>query len=201
MQLLAGYCQSRLVFFGLLMVLLLSWSTSAPAAPASLAVETYHWPPGVFLSFGRLKQAQKDRLLAEIEAKLARLRQEGKSLLVRGELMMRMQPEVAEFNPATILDQSGMVVIVNNFPNIYYKFAAPESLLRRNTAFVLKNPQVDRAESTLRQAVVLRGEFLGFSQSYIQAMTESLEKALAPPNTPGTGTAPAGRSVSRGKNR
>lgn len=185
---------SRTVVSVLLCCLICLGSQSAPAAPSGLAVEAYHWPPGAFLFYGNMKQVQKERLLSEIETKLAGLRQGGKSLLVRGELMTKVQPEVAEFNPAMVLDQSGMVVIVNNFPNIYYKSAAPESLLRRNTAFILKNPKVDRVESTLRQAVVLRGEFVGFSQSYIQATTESWEKTLASPAP--AGPAPTGK---RGK--
>ncbi len=201
MQFLKGLPQRLLLTPMLLTFMVLSWSASLAAPPTTMAVETYHWPPGVFLSFGRLKQAQKERLLSEVETKLAGLRQGGKNLLVRGELTGNVQPDMAEFNPATILDQSGMVVIVNNFPNIYYKFEVPESLLRRNTAFVLKNPQVDRVESTLRQAVVLRGEFFGFSQAYIKATTESLQKALAPPTAPGSPPAPPGPPTTKSKKR
>ncbi|MGQ9921399.1 MAG: hypothetical protein ACUVRZ_08725 [Desulfobacca sp.] len=199
MQVPACFPLARLVAAMLLLMLLLPWRASTFAAPSSLAVDTYHWPPGVFLSFHRLQQAQKDRLLSEIETKLAGMRQAGKSLLVKGELLMKVQPEVAEYNPATILDQSGLVVIVHHFPNIYYKFQVPAEHFRRHAAFVMKNPQVDRAESTLRQAVVLRGEFFGFSQTYINAITDSLEKALAAPNPANQATIPGGRNPAKKK--
>lgn len=192
-----GRCLASLVLvllFGFTAVL-------AFAAPPATSVDSFYWQPGVFLSFGKLKQAQKERLLYEVETKLAGFRQQRKSLLIRGELMMKVTPEVEEFQPATVLDQSGMVVIVSNFPNIYYKIGAPEPLLRRTTAFVLQNPQVDRVESILRQAVVLRGEFFGFSQAYLKATSESLEKALAPPAAAGVSPAPSTSSLKRAKKR
>ncbi len=168
----------------LLVLFLLGWSCPAAAVtPPTQVVDSYYWPAGSFLSFGALKQVQKDRLLAELDTKLTHLRQSGKTLLIRGELLVEPKPEVAEFNPASILDQSGFLVIVNNFPNIYYQLPAPDLARRRNTAFVMKNPQLDRTESILRQAVVLRGEFLGFSQAYIKATADILQKSRAAPTS------------------
>jgi hypothetical protein len=162
-----------LVFFFFVFII-----TVTPALTADPSVESSFWPPGFFLQFGKLKQAQKEIMLSEVEKKLAFLRQTGKGLLVRGDLMDKVRTDVSELNPATILDQSGMVVIVRNFPNIYFNFNGPNSLLNRTTYLVVKNPRVDRMESILRQSLVLTGDFFAFSQAYFQSTVENLQKAL-----------------------
>lgn len=151
---------------------------SAPALAAEPAVESYFWPPGFFLNFGKLKQAQKEIMLSEVEKKLSLLRQTGKGLMVRGDLMEKVKTDTPEFNPATILDQSGLVVMVRNFPNIYFKFNGPESLISRNTFIVVKNPRADRVESIIRQSLILTGDFFAFSQVYFKATVENLQKSL-----------------------
>jgi hypothetical protein len=149
-----------------------------PALVAEPSVESYFWPPGFFLSFGKLKQAQKEIMLSEVEKKVAFLRQTGKGLMVRGDLMEKARTDISEYNPATILDQSGLVVMVRNFPNIYYNFNGPEALISRNTFIVVKNPKVDRVESIIRQSLVMTGDFFAFSQAYFKATVESLQKSL-----------------------
>lgn len=169
--------------FLLCLVLLIAvWVFGLPPAAAAPAAETqvesYFWPPGLFLNFSRLKQAQKDHMIAEVEKKLAFLRQTGKGLLVRGDLMEKVRPEVSELNPAAILDQSGMIVLVRNFPNIYFNFSGPPALLNRSTFVVIKNPKVDGPESILRQSLVITGDFYAFTQAYIRTTVEKLQKAL-----------------------
>ena len=160
-----------------LLVIILVFSPNLCLA-AEPSVESYYWPPGFFLSFGKLKQAQKEIMLSEAEIKLASLRQMGKGLMVRGDLMDKVQTDVQELNPATILDQSGFIILVKNFPNIYYNFTGPQAFISRNTFIVVKNPKVDRAESILRQSLVLNGEFFAFSQAYLKSVVENLQKAL-----------------------
>ena len=92
--------------------------------------------------------------------------------------MDKVRTDVSEFNPATILDQSGLVVMVRNFPNIYFNFNGPNSLLNRNTFIVVKNPQVDRSESIIRQSLVITGDFFAFSQTYFKSTVENLQKAV-----------------------
>ncbi len=162
-----------LVFFFLLFVVL-----PAPALVAEPSVESYFWPPGFFLHFGKLKQAQKEAMIIEVDKKVAFLRQAGKGLLVRGELMDKLRTDIPEFNPATILDQSGLVVMVRSFPNIFFNFNGPDSLLNRNTFIVVKNPRVDRIESILRQSLVVTGDFFAFSQAYFSSTVDNLQKAL-----------------------
>jgi hypothetical protein len=152
-----------------------------PAVAASAnepSVESYFWPPGFFLNFSKLKQAQKEIMIAEVEKKLAFLRQTGKGLLVRGDLMDKVRTDVSELNPAAILDQSGLVVMVRSFPNIYFNFSGPPALLNRNTFIVVKNPKVDGVESILRQSLVITGDFFAFSQTYFKSTVENLQKAV-----------------------
>jgi hypothetical protein len=164
---------NMLIFFFLLFVAL-----PAPALVAEPSVESYFWPPGFFLHFGKLKQAQKEAMIIEVDKKVAFLRQAGKGLLVRGELMDKLQTDIPEFNPATILDQSGLIVMVRSFPNIFFNFNGPDSLLNRNTFIVVKNPRVDRIESILRQSLVVTGDFFAFSQAYFSSTVDNLQKAL-----------------------
>jgi len=92
--------------------------------------------------------------------------------------MDKVRTDISEFNPATILDQSGLIVLVGNFPNIYFNFNGPDSLISRNTFIVVKNPRVDRMESIIRQSLVMTGDFFAFSQAYFKATVENLQKAL-----------------------
>jgi hypothetical protein len=162
----------------LVAVFLLCIMRAFPTSSAEPAVESYFWPPGFFLNFNNLKQAQKRIMISEVEKKLAFLRQTGKGLLVRGDLMDKVRTDVREFNPAAILDQSGLIIMVRNFPNIYFNFNGPNSLLNRNTFIVVKNPKVDEAESILRQSLVLTGDFFAFSQTYFKSTVENLQKAV-----------------------
>ena len=152
---------------------------------AEPSVESYFWPPGFFLSFGKLKQAQKEIMISEVEKKLASLRQMGKGLMVRGDLMDKVQIDMQELNPATILDQSGFIILVNNFPNIYFNFNGPQAFISRNTFIVVKNPKVDRTESIIRQSLILNGDFFAFSQAYLKSTVENLQKALRAQSAPG----------------
>ncbi len=93
--------------------------------------------------------------------------------------MDKLRTDVSELNPAIILDQSGLVIMVRNFPNIYFGFNGPESLLNRNTFLVVKNPRVDKVESILRQALVITGDFFAFSQVYFKKTVEGLQKSLS----------------------
>ncbi len=161
-----------------LVLIILYLATATPAWAAEPSVESYFWPPGFFLNFGKLKQAQKEIMIAEVEKKLNLLRQTGKGLLIRGDQMDKVRTDVSEYNPATILDQSGFVIKVRNFPNIYFAFNGPNSLLNRNTYLVVKNPQVDRSESIIRQALVITGDFFAFSQIYFKTTVENLQKAV-----------------------
>lgn len=92
--------------------------------------------------------------------------------------MDKVQTTVQELNPATILDQSGFVILVNTFPNIYFNFTGPQTFISRNTFIVVKNPKIDRLESIIRQSVVLRGDFFAFSQTYLKSTVENLQKVL-----------------------
>jgi hypothetical protein len=154
-------------------------STAIPGLAADASVESYFWPPGFFLSFGKLKQAQKEIMMAEVEKKLDVLRQSGKGLFIRGDVMDKVRSDVQELNPATILDQSGFIVMVKNFPNIYFNFTGPETLIRGNTFIVVKNPKVDKVESVIRQSLVVRGDFFAFSQDYFKSTVAYLQKALS----------------------
>jgi hypothetical protein len=165
-----------IIFVTYLLGFILSSNLCLAAEPS---VETYYWPPGIFLSYSKLKQAQKEIMLSEVENKLASLRQMGKVLLIRGDLMDKVKIDVQELNPATILDQCGFIVLVNNFPNIYFNFNGPQAYISRNTFLVIKNPKVDRTESIIRQSLVLRGDFFAFSQAYMKSTVENLQKALS----------------------
>jgi hypothetical protein len=166
------------VLFSFFFLLNTSWAQKEASAPS---VESYYWPPGFFLQFGKLKQAQKEMMLSEVEKKLASLQQGGKGLLVRGDLVEKVRTDVPQINPATILDQSGMIMQVRNFPNIYYNFKGPEKLLSRNTFLVVKNPKVDRVESVLRQSLVMNADFFAFSKNYVSSTVDRLNKALLGP--------------------
>lgn len=172
---------NRIIYYiiSLAGLFLLLISTSARSLAAEPFVESFFWPPGFFLSFGKLKQAQKEIMMSEVEKKLDFLRQSGKGLCVRGDLMDKLRTDVQELNPATILDQSGFIIQVKNFPNIYFNFTGPETLIRRNTFIVVKNPKVDKVESVIRQSLVITGDFFAFSQEYFKSTVEFLQKALS----------------------
>lgn len=165
--------------------------------PAETSVEGYFWPPGFFHRFGSLNQSQKEIMLWEVEKKLASLRESDKGLVVRGELMNKLRIDVMEYNTALILDQTGLIVMVRKFPNLYYGFTGPEVFLNRNTFLVINNPRVDRVESILRQGIVVSGDFFAFSQLYLETTLEGLHKAIT--GQAGLWPVPPGGQTPRGK--
>ena len=68
----------------LVAVFLLCITIAVPASAAEPSVESYFWPPGFFLNFSKLKQAQKEMMISEVEKKLAFLRQTGEGFAGEG---------------------------------------------------------------------------------------------------------------------
>lgn len=151
-----------------LMVFLL---ISAPVAGvAAEEVQGYSWPPGFFYRLGRLTVPAFNQALDELDSRLASLRQQQAGLLVKGEITGPLTTRERIYAEVQILDQSGLLILARNVPNLYYGFAGPSGRLNRNTFFVLKNPHLDRIESQLRRQFVVRGEFLAFVRKYLEAL-------------------------------
>ncbi|HAY22121.1 MAG TPA: hypothetical protein DCY27_08130 [Desulfobacterales bacterium] len=177
------FCQDHFSKYMGIMVLFCLASLIFPTltSASEKIIESFFWPPGHFHQFNKISPSQRNHILEEIEKKLSSLRREHKSLLVKGEVVDKLRTDVNRYNPATILDQSGLIILVHNFPNIYCGFSGPKSLLNRNTFLLIKNPRVDRLESMVRQGFVITGHFLAFSQKYLEALSRGLQDGYRQP--------------------
>lgn len=133
-------------------------------------VAAFCWPAGFFYRLGRLKAAEQDRVRQEIELRLQTLRRQQGLLLVKGEVVETLSSAVRTYAVATILDQSGLVVQVRNFPNLFYGWPAKGRRVNRNTLLVAQNPQMDLVESRIRQHWVITADFVAFSREYLEAL-------------------------------
>lgn len=161
-----------------LMVIFLA--SALVAAAVAEEVQGYSWPPGFFYRLGRLKVSAFNQALDELDSRLAGLRQQQAGLLVKGEITGPLTTGARIYAEVQILDQSGLLILARNVPNLYYGFAGPSGRLNRNTFFVLKNPHLDRIESQLRRQFVIRGEFLAFVRKYLEALRAEWHALPAP---------------------
>ncbi len=148
-------------------------------AAATEAVTGFCWPAGFFYRLGQLSQGERERVLQEIELRLANLRRRQEVLVVKGEVLDELDSRRQLYPVATILDQSGLLVQVHQFPNLFYGLGEPLPRHTRNTYLVVKNPRLELLESRIRQQWVIRADFVAFVQIYLEALAAERQRGAA----------------------
>jgi hypothetical protein len=157
---------------GLFLVLALTASAQSPT------VRGKAWPPGYFLQDQALAPREHRRLLDELKLTLQQLNESGEALVVKGTLIEPWEPQKKLYSRATVLDESGLRVMVRNLPNLYYGFTGPRHLMNQNVYLLIKKVRLLEADSLQKGALLVEGDYQAYAAAYIQALQETMSRAL-----------------------
>lgn len=141
-------------------------------------VQSKAWPVGYFLKYRKITPGKRQEILRDIKAKLQDLNQAGKSLVVKGTVIGKLGPEKKIYDKLTVLDESGLRVVVRRVPNIYYGFYGPPKLINPNVYLLVRKVKLKETDSLIEEGFVVEGEYVGFAHAYIVAIRESMERAM-----------------------
>ena len=147
---------------------LMGHSLSAWAQGAS--VKAKQWPAGYFFKYKKISLKEKEQILAKIDATLKKLNQEGYGLIVKGTVIDPLRPDQKIYQTLTVLDDSGLIIMVHQVPNIYYNYYGPPGNMNKHIFLVAKNVKLKQNESYIRYGFVVEGDYLAFSQKYLKAI-------------------------------
>ncbi len=174
-------------FLVLLFVALVFGVTSTRAEEASMSAKQF--PTSYFYQYQKIPVAEKAKILKRIDATLQRLNREGDGLIAKGAVIGKLSPETKTYEKLTILDESGLIIIVHQVPNLYYQYPG-QTGINPNIYLIIKQARVNFPESYIKYGYVVEGDFAAYANKFVKAILEGLERG-----TDGTGRqpAPAGR--------
>ncbi len=164
-----------------LIAVLTSGSLPAPAQEAS--VKAKQFPTSYFYQFYKAPIPEKEKVLARIDATLQKLNKEGYGLIAKGAVIDKLNPDVKTYAQLTILDESGLVIIARQVPNLYYQYRGPAPI-NPNIYLVLKQARVNFPESYIRYGFVVEGDYAAYANKFVSAILEGLERAGSRPDLP-----------------
>ncbi len=159
---------------GLLALILALTGLVQPGAAKEASITAKHWPPGYFFRYQKLSVPEKEKILAKIDQGLEKLRKAGHGLIAKGAVIEKLSPQVKVYKQLTILDESGLIIVVRNVPNLYFNYRDP-ARINPNTFLIIKNPRVNVAESFIRYGYVVEGDYAAYAQKFVSAIMEGLE--------------------------
>jgi hypothetical protein len=162
----------------LLFFFLLAAATPGPARAQAPAVSAKQFPTGYFYRYHQAPLKEKEQILGRIEATLKKLNREKLGLIAKGAVIEKLGPDQKAYDRLTILDESGLIIIARNVPNLYYQYAGPAPL-NPNIYLVIKNARVDFPESYIRYGFVVEGDYVAYAHKFVTAILENLEAAAA----------------------
>jgi hypothetical protein len=151
------------------------------AQPAS--VQTKQFPTGYFYQYQKISLQEKEKVLAKIDATLKKLNRDGYDLIAKGAVIEPPDPGVQIYPKLTILDESGLVIIARQVPNLYYQYRGKTGI-NPNLYIIIKNARVDVPESYIRYGYVVEGDFVAYASKFVNAILEGLERADKPSPAP-----------------
>ncbi|MFA5111185.1 MAG: hypothetical protein WC443_07260 [Desulfobaccales bacterium] len=170
-----------LSFFLVLIAVLIRGTLPAPAQEAS--VKAKQFPASYFYQFYKAPVPEKEKVLARIDATLQKLDQEGFGLIAKGAVIEKLSPDQKIYAKLTILDESGLIIMARQVPNLYYQYRGPGAI-NPNIYLVLKHARVNFPESYIRYGFVVEGEYVAYAHKFVNAILEGLERAGNRPNLP-----------------
>ncbi len=88
-------------------------------------------------------------------------------------------PPIQTYPQLTILDESGLVIIARQVPNLYYQYPGKTGI-NPNIYIIIKNARVNVPESYIRYSYVVEGDFVAYAHKFVNAIMEGLERAGEP---------------------
>jgi hypothetical protein len=154
-----------------------------PAAAAGDSVSAKQFPAGYFYRYHKTPMAEKDKVLAQLDATLQKLNREGLGLIAKGAVIDRLGTEQPVYDQLTILDESGLIITARRVPNLYFGYRGPGPI-NPNLYIVIKKARVNIPESYIRYGFVVEGDFVAYAGKFVAAILENLEGAGARPEGP-----------------
>jgi hypothetical protein len=152
-----------------------------PGWAQETAVQAKQFPTGYFYQYQKIPLQEKEKVLAKIDATLKKLTRDGFSLIAKGAVIEKPDPAIQTYPQLTILDESGLVIIARQVPNLYYGYAGKTGI-NPNIYIVIKNARVDVPESYIRYSYVVEGDFVAYAHKFVSAIMEGLERPARPPD-------------------
>lgn len=162
-----------LYFLVLLLVAPLLGVPSAGAEEASMRAKQF--PTSYFYQFQKIPLAEKAKVLAKIDATLKKLNREGCGLIAKGAVIGKLSAAPKTYDKLTILDESGLIIIARQVPNLYYQYPNPAGI-NPNVYLIIKRARVNAPESYIRYGYVIEGDFAAYANKFVKAIFEGLER-------------------------
>ena len=150
-----------------------------PAGAQETSVKAKQFPTGYFSQYHKIPVQEKEKVLAKLDATLKKLTQDGNSLIAKGAVIEKPDPAVMTYPQLTILDESGLVIIARQVPNLYYQYRGKTGI-NPNIYIIIKNARVNIPESYIRYSYVVEGDFVAYENKFISAILEGLEQPAEP---------------------
>ena len=147
---------------------------SGPAAAAGASISAKHFPSGYFYRYDEAPVAEKEKVLAQLDATLQQLNQEGLGLIAKGAVINKLGTDQPVYDSLDILDESGLIISARRVPNLYYGYQGPRPI-NPNIYIVIKKARVDVPESVIRHGFVVEGDFVAYADKFVTAILENLE--------------------------
>src|SRR5665648_319403 len=140
-----------------------------PGWAQETAVKAKQFPTGYFSQYHKISIQEKAKVLAKIDATLKKLTQGGFDLIAKGAVIEKPDPGVMTYPQLTILDESGLVIIARQVPNLYYQYRGKAGI-NPNIYIIIKNARVNMPESYIRYSYVVEGEFVAYVNKFVSAV-------------------------------
>lgn len=165
-----------LIYF-LVLVALTAFSGINPSRAEEASMQAKQFPASYFYQYQKIPLAEKAKILAKIDATLQKINQEGSGLIAKGAVMGKLSPETPTYDKLTILDESGLIIIVHRVPNLYYQYPGTAAI-NPNIYLIIKRARVNFPESYIRYGYVVEGDFVAYANKFVNAIMEGLERGV-----------------------
>jgi hypothetical protein len=165
------------IFLSLALLVLGLFSGVIPTWAEPASVRAKQFPTGYFYQYHKVPLQEKKEVLAKINATLKKLNREGYGLIAKGAVIEKPNPAVKIYPKLTILDESGLVIIARQVPNLYYGYPGKTGM-NPNIFIIIKKVRVNFPESYIRYSYVVEGDFVAYAHKFVNAILEGLERPV-----------------------
>jgi len=154
-------------------------SGGSPGWAQEASVQVKQFPTSYFYQYQKIPLQEKEKVLAKIDATLKKLTQGGYGLIAKGAVIEKPDPGVQVYPKLTILDESGLVIIAHQVPNLFYQYRGKAGI-NPNIYIIIKKARVNIPESYIRYSYVVEGDFEAYAHKFVSAVLEGLERPGEP---------------------
>ena len=154
---------------------------SSPSGPKKPRSRPKISPPAIFISTRRFPSRKKKRSWPRSTPPSKSSTGTSCGLIAKGAVIEAPDPGIKIYPKLTILDESGLVIIARQVPNLYYQYPG-QTGINPNIYLIIKNARVNFPESYIRYSYVVEGDFVAYAHKFVSAILEGLERPAQPPD-------------------